>query len=209
MDDLIRALIVDDHMVVRRGLAALLVPRVGVEVVGEAASGREAVEMAARLQPDVILMDLVMPDKGGAEAIAEIRRFNPHAHILVLSSFGESEHVLAAVNAGARGYLLKDSSPDELLHAIESVHRGNLVLPEEIARKLLDPRPVAPGAGEFTEREREVLRRLTLGETNQEIARALSISSPTVRAHISSILGKLNVTNRTQAALVAQRERLV
>jgi NarL family two-component system response regulator LiaR len=209
MTALIRALIVDDHQIVRRGLAALLVPRSGVEVVGEAATGREAVELARDLQPDIILIDLVMPEMGGAEAIALIRRENPDARILVLSSFGESDQVTAAVQAGARGYLLKDSSPDDLLFAIQSIVRGNLVLPEDIARKLLQPQPAAPGLEDFTDREIEVLRLLARGETNQAIAVALHISAPTVRAHVSSILSKLNMTNRTQAALFAQKKGLV
>ncbi|MGL4649728.1 MAG: response regulator [Caldilineaceae bacterium] len=209
MTPLIRALIVDDHQIVRRGLAALLVPRSGVEVVGEAATGREAVALAHALQPDVILMDLVMPEMGGTEAIAQIRSDNPDARILVLSSFGESEQIIAAVRAGARGYLLKDSSPDDLLFAIQSLMRGNMVLPDEIANRLLHPPPALPNLDDLTEREREILRRVALGETNQAIAVALHISSPTVRAHVSSILSKLGVTNRTQAALLAQKQGLV
>jgi len=133
MSDLIRILIADDHFVVRQGLAALLVPRNGMEVVGEAATGREAVDLARALQPDVILMDMIMPELDGPEAIALIRHENPEARILVLTSFGESKQISAAIQAGALGYLLKNSSPDDLMHAIRSVYRGNLVLPQELA----------------------------------------------------------------------------
>jgi DNA-binding NarL/FixJ family response regulator len=138
-----------------------------------------------------------------------IRQDTPDARILVLSSFGESDQVTKAVLAGARGYLLKDSSPDDLLFAIQSLMRGNMVLPDEIANRLLHPPPASPDLDDLTEREREILRRLALGDTNQAIAAALHISAPTVRAHVSSILSKLGVTNRTQAALIAQKQGLV
>ena len=141
MTDLIRILIADDHYVVRQGLATLLAPRNGMEVVGEAATGREAVELARTLQPDVILMDMIMPEMTGPEAISLIKQENPNARILVLTSFGESKQVSAAIQAGALGYLLKDSSPDDLLHAIRSVYRGNLVLPQDLAVKLMQPQP--------------------------------------------------------------------
>jgi NarL family two-component system response regulator LiaR len=209
MTHLIRVLIADDHYVVRQGLAALLLPRNGMEVVGEAATGREAVELARTLQPDVILMDMLMPEMDGPAAIALIRQENPKARILVLTSFGESKQITAAVQAGALGYLLKDSSPDDLLHAIRSVHRGNLVLPQDLAVKLMQPQPAVATLDQLTERETDVLRLLAQGQSNQEIARNLSISPTTVRSHVSSILMKLGVTNRTQAALIAQERPLL
>ncbi len=209
MTDLIRVLIADDHYVVRQGLAALLAPRNGMEVVGEAANGREAVDLARTLQPDVILMDMIMPEMNGPEAIALIKRENPKARILVLTSFGESKQISAAIQAGALGYLLKDSSPDDLMHAIRSVHRGNLVLPQDLALALMQPRPAAAALDQLTERETDVLRLLAQGQSNQEIARNLSISATTVRSHVSMILMKLDVSNRTQAVLVAQERQLV
>ena len=160
MTELIRILIADDHYVVRKGLATLLVPRNGTEVVGEAATGREAVELARALQPDVILMDMIMPEMTGPEAIRLIKQENSKARILVLTSFGESKQVSAAIQAGALGYLLKDSSPDDLLHAIRSVYRGNLVLPQDLALALMQPRPAAAALDQLTERETDVLRLL-------------------------------------------------
>jgi NarL family two-component system response regulator LiaR len=209
MGDLIRVLIADDHFVVRQGLAALLSPRNGMEVIGEAATGREVVELARTLQPDVILMDMVMPEMNGPEAITLIKRENPEARILVLTSFGESKQISAAVQAGALGYLLKDSSPDDLLHAIRSVRRGNLVLPQDLAVKLMQPQPVAATLAQLTERETDVLKLLARGQSNQEIARSLSISDTTVRTHVSAILLKLGVSNRTQAALSAREHGLL
>ena len=209
MSDLIRILIVDDHFVVRQGLAALLAPRNGMEVVGEAATGREAVDQARYLQPDVILMDMMMPEMDGPEAIALIKQENPAARILVLTSFGESKQISAAIQAGALGYLLKDSSPDDLLHAIHSVYRGNLVLPQDLAQKLMQPQPASGDVAQLTERETDVLRLLAKGQSNQEIAATLNIGMTTVRSHVSNILMKLNVSNRTQAALVAQERQLL
>ena len=153
-------------------------------------------------------MDMIMPELNGPEAIALIKQENPKARILVLTSFGESKQVSAAVQAGALGYLLKDSSPDDLLHAIRSVHRGNLVLPQDLAVKLMQPQPAA-SVDQLTERETDVLRLLAQGQSNQEIARNLSISDTTVRSHVSNILMKLGVSNRTQAALVARERQLV
>jgi two-component system, NarL family, response regulator LiaR len=211
MSDLIRILIADDHFIVRQGLAALLVPRNGMEVIGEAATGREAVDLARTLQPDVILMDMIMPEMGGPEAIRLIRQDNPQARALVLTSFGESKQISSAIEAGALGYLLKDSSPDDLLHAIRSVYRGNLVMPQALAQKLMQPQPAAaaPDLDQLTEREIDVLRLLAQGQSNQEIAANLHIGSTTVRSHVSSILMKLGVTNRTQAALLARERQLV
>ena len=212
MPELIRILIADDHYVVRQGLATLLVPRNGMEVVGMAANDVEAVELARTLQPDVILMDLIMPQMDGMAAITCIKQENSAARILVLTSFGERDQVAAAVRAGALGYLLKDSSPDDLLHAIRSVYRGNLFIPRDLAKELVQipaPAPVPAGLDAFTEREVAVLRLLAQGHTNREIGEALFISPTTVRAHVSNILLKLNVANRTQAAIAAQDRRLI
>jgi DNA-binding NarL/FixJ family response regulator len=209
MDGLIRVLIADDHFVVRQGLGALLAPRNGMKVVGEAATGKEAVELALALQPDVILMDLIMPDMDGTAAILAIRERNPAARILVLTSFGEREKVAAALRGGALGYLLKDSSADDLFAAIRSVYGGNLFLPQQLAADLLQPPPASPNGSQFTERELDVLRLLVQGKSNPEIAQSLYISSTTVRSHVTNILTKLNVANRTQAALVAQERHLI
>ena len=209
MTEMIRVLVADDHYIVRQGLATLLVPRNGMQVVGEAATGAEAVDLALTLQPDVILMDMIMPELDGAAAIMRIKAQNPAARILVLTSFGEREKVAAALQAGAAGYLLKDSSPDDLFAAIRSVHRGNLVIPQELARDLMQPQAPAPKSSQFTARELDVLRLLVQGKSNPEIAQALYISATTVRSHVTAILTKLNVANRTQAALVAQERQLV
>jgi DNA-binding NarL/FixJ family response regulator len=209
MTDLIRIVIADDHFVVRQGLASLLSPRNGMEVIGEAATGREAVNLARQLNPDVILMDMSMPEMDGPEAIKLIKQANPQARILVLTSFGDSNRVSEAVQAGALGYLLKDSSPDDLLHAIGSVYRGNLVMPQELAAKLMQPQVAPPAVDQLTEREIDVLRLLAQGRSNQEIARHLHISTTTVRSHVSNIMMKLGVSNRTQAALVARDRQLL
>jgi NarL family two-component system response regulator LiaR len=208
MTDLLRILIADDHMVVRRGLCSLLIPRNGMEVIGEAADGVEAVELARSLQPDVILMDMVMPHLDGPEAVVEIKKENPEARILILTSFGEDARVSAAIRAGALGYLLKDSSPDELFHAIREVAQGNLSLPPQVAMKLMQDlqKPkrdrLAPETA-LTQRELDVLRGIAQGLSNQDIAGQLMISQATVRSHVSSLLSKLGLTNRTQAALYA------
>jgi NarL family two-component system response regulator LiaR len=208
MSELIRVLVADDHTVVRRGLCSLLIPRNGMEVIGEAGDGVEAIELAHSLQPDVILMDMVMPRLNGPEAIVEIKKENPDARILVLTSFGEDVRVSAAIRAGALGYLLKDSSPDELFHAIREVAKGNLSLPPQVAMKLMQDlqKPKLdrmPPETALTERELDVLGGIAQGLSNQEIGRQLMISEATVRSHVSSLLSKLGVTNRTQAALYA------
>ena len=209
MDDLIHVLIADDHFVVRQGLVTMLVPRNGMVVVGEAATGQEAVNLARALQPDVILMDMIMPEMDGPEAITLIKKENPKARILVLSSFGDSKQVSEAIQAGASGYLLKDSSPDDLLQAIRSVYRGNLFLPQALAGELVQPQRAVVAPDQLTERETDVLRLLVQGQSNKEIASNLNVSMTTVRSHVSNILMKLGVSNRTQAALVAQERRLL
>jgi NarL family two-component system response regulator LiaR len=212
MTETIRILIADDHAIVREGLRWLIDTEPGIELVGEAADGVEAVLKARSLQPDVILLDLVMPRKDGIEAIAEIKRENPEARILVLTSFAEDDKVFPAIQAGALGYLLKDSSPQELLKAIREVYQGESSLHPTIARKLIGElnRPSDLPATEepLTEREVEVLSLVARGLSNQEIAERLVVSERTVRSHVSNILGKLHLANRTQAALYAVREGL-
>jgi NarL family two-component system response regulator LiaR len=212
MAESIRVLIVDDHAVVREGLRALIDVDPGLELVGEAADGVEAVQKARSLQPDVILLDLVMPRKSGIEAIGEIKQENPGARILVLTSFAEDDKVFPAIKAGALGYLLKDSSAQELLLAIRDVYQGEPTMHPTIARRLMRelqrPPDLPPTEDPLTEREVEVLRFVAQGLSNQEIADVLVLSERTVRTHVTNILTKLHLANRTQAALYALREGL-
>jgi NarL family two-component system response regulator LiaR len=212
MTAVIRILIADDHTVVREGIKALLATQPGFETVGEARDGPEAVAKARLLKPDVILMDLVMPRKGGIEAIQEIKAQHPAVRILVFTSFADDELVFPAIKMGASGYILKDADPDELFRAIEGVHRGEAFLHPTIATKLvreLSQPPTHPLTEDpLTEREMEVLKLVAHGLSNQEIARSLVVTEPTVRTHVSSILSKLHLANRTQAALYALREGL-
>lgn len=212
MSETIRVLVADDHAVVRKGIRALLSTEPGMAVVGEAASGVEAIRAAAQLHPDVILMDLLMPKVDGITAVRQILAEQPAAHILVLTSYATDEQVFPVIKAGALGYLLKDSSPEELVRAIRQVHRGEPSLHPTIARKVLQelarPAERPPTADPLTEREVEVLRLVALGRSNQEIARMLVVSEATVRTHVSSILSKLHLASRTQAALYALRTGL-
>ena len=205
--ELIKILIVDDHPVVREGMRGLISIKPGLTVIGEAEDGVEAVLLARSLQPDVILMDLEMPRKNGLEAIREIRQENPAARILILTSFTEDEKIFSAIEAGALGCLLKDSAPQELIRAIRDVSRGELTLHSTIARKMLQRQSGhPPPESELTDREIEVLRLLAQGLSNKEIADSLVVSVPTVRSHVTNILSKLNLSNRTQAVLYALRE---
>jgi len=209
----ISILIVDDHHLVREGLAALLDVKPDVEVVGVAADGDEAVAKAAVLRPDVILLDLVMPNKDGIAAIHEIREQNPEAKILVLSSFSQEDKVRAAIKAGAMGYQLKDSSPSELLQAIHAVYQGQMPLHPLVARKIVAGDGASDGqeaaVSGLTDREIAVLELVAYGFSNREIAAHLGISVRTATTHVSRILNKLNLENRTQAALYAFREGLI
>lgn len=212
MSETIRVLIADDHAIVRGGLCALLEGVEGIEVVAEAGDGIEAVLKARAAKPDVILMDLMMPRKTGIEAIEEIKRENPNARILVLTSYSEDEKVFAAIKAGALGYLLKETSTQDLLEAIRDVYHGESSLHPAIARKLIRelnrPTTLPPSDEPLTEREAEVLILVARGLSNQDIANKLVISERTVRTHVSNILSKLHLANRTQAALYALKEGL-
>jgi len=206
----IRVLIVDDHTVVRDGLQALITAEPGMQVVGSAADGVEAVSMARELKPDVILLDLVMPRMDGVQTILEIKKDNPEARILVLTSFAENHQVFSAIKSGAMGYLMKDTSSEELIQAIRDTFNYQPAMQPKIARQLMqdiqsqDSKPGSEMA--LTEREIEILQLVALGKTNQEIADDLVLSERTVRTHITNILAKLGLSNRTQAALYALRE---
>jgi NarL family two-component system response regulator LiaR len=212
MTTLIRVLIVDDHAIVRKGTTALLSTERDIQVVGEAADGQDAVAKSQALQPDVILMDLVMPNLDGIEATRQITAQQPGVRILVLTSFAADDKVFPAIQAGALGYLLKDSSPADLVQAIRQVYRGEPSLDAALASKVLyaiaHPAQAQPTSDPLTERELEVLLLIAQGRSNREIADKLVITEMTVRAHVSNILGKLHLASRTQAALYALREGL-
>lgn len=212
MNDRIRVLIADDHHVVRGGIRSLLETETDIDVIDEAADGVETVLKTRSLNPDVILMDLMMPRKSGIEAIEEIKQEDPDARILVLTSYSDDEKVFAAIKAGALGYLLKETSTKELLQAIHDVYRGESSLHPAIARKLIRelnrPSNLPPADEPLTEREIEVLVYVARGYSNQDIANSLFISERTVRTHVSNILSKLHLANRTQAALYALKEGL-
>jgi two-component system, NarL family, response regulator LiaR len=208
----IRVLIAEDHAIVRKGVRTLLSLEKDIEVIGEAANGREAVEQVGNLNPDVVLMDLVMPELDGIQAIQQIRTIHPGAKVLVLTSFATDDKIFPAIKAGALGYLLKDSDPAELARAIRQVNAGEYSLHPIIARKVLQELNLSPKnpptAQPLTEREVEVLRMVAQGKSNRQIADELVLSLGTVRAHLSNILGKLHLASRTQATLYALREGL-
>lgn len=207
---MIRVLHADDHAIVREGVRALLLTEPGMELVASTSNGNEAVAQALTLKPDVIVMDLQMPQKSGLEAITDIRKEIPDARILVVTSFAEDETVFSAIKAGAQGYLLKDSTPEELLQAIRDVFEGRLSLHPSVAAKVIQelhrPSSLKPTSDPLTARELDILKCVAQGMTNQEIAKKLVVSERTVRTHVSNILGKLHLANRTQAALYALRE---
>jgi NarL family two-component system response regulator LiaR len=223
-EESIRVLIVDDHAVVRQGLRTFLelqgdVPAgapsgLSIQVVGEAANGAEAVTLVRNLRPDVVLLDLVMPEMDGIEATPKIIEHSPHSRVIILTSFGEEERVFPAIRAGAQGYLLKDIAPTDLVRAVQAVHLGQVQLHPDIARTLMlavaakEELPASQPATPFeelTERELEVLGLIAGGLNNREIADKLVISAKTVKTHVSSILSKLHLEDRTQAAIYALR----
>ena len=208
----IRILIVDDHAVVRQGLRTFIDLQEDMIVVGEGTDGIEAVEMAKRLQPDIILLDLVMPRLNGVEATQKILTDNPASKVLILTSFGEDKMVFPAIRNGAQGYLLKDIQPNDLVKAIRSAYQGNVQLHPDIAKKLMasvapnpipDEPPKMNDGVQLTDRELEVLKYIARGLSNREIAREMVISEKTVKTHVSNLLGKLGVEDRTQAAIWA------
>ncbi|MEE1737511.1 response regulator transcription factor [Streptomyces sp. BE147] len=207
-DKIIRVLLVDDHQVVRRGLRTFLEIQDDIEVVGEAADGAEGVARTEELRPDVVLMDIKMPGTDGIEALRKLRELDNPAKVLIVTSFTEQRTVVPALRAGASGYVYKDVDPDALAGAIRSVHAGHVLLQPEVAGALLAQDDAGGGTGRgstLTEREREVLGLIADGRSNREIARALVLSEKTVKTHVSNILMKLDLADRTQAALWAVR----
>ena len=213
----IKVLLVDDHTVVLKGLAFFLSTQEDLELVGEANNGKEALVKVGETNPDVILMDLYMPEMDGVEATAYIKKEYPNVKVIVLTSFSDQAHVLPALRAGASGYILKDVEPDQLVEAIRSAYKGNIQLHPDIANALLSQTlPVEEKEEEpsiqvdvLTARENEVLQLLAKGMSNKEIASVLVITEKTVKAHVSSILSKLNLSDRTQAALYAVKNGVV
>jgi NarL family two-component system response regulator LiaR len=207
----IRVLLVDDHVVVRRGLGALLATYDDIEVVGEAGGGGQGAEIAGRLLPDVVLMDLVMPEIDGIEATRRVKAISPSTQVIVLTSYSEDERIFPAIKAGALSYLLKEVGPDDLVRAIRAARRGEATLHPTVAARLMQELSGGRSSplDELTEREREVLACIARGMSNAEIANHLVVGERTVKTHVSNILSKLHLQDRTQAALLALRERLV
>ncbi len=212
-NDKVRILIVDDHAVVRQGLITFLELQDEIEVVGQASNGKEAIQKVLELEPDVVLMDLVMPVMDGLTAIKQIKQLRPSTEVIALTSFADDEKVFTAIRSGATGYLLKDVQPNDLVKAVLAADRGEVQLHPEVAKLLMHevmaPAKEADSLDELTEREREVLGLLGLGMSNKEIAYKISVSEKTVKAHVSSILNKLNLPGRTHAALYASKRGLV
>ncbi len=207
-----RVLIVDDHAVVRRGIQMFLETDPSIQIVGEAEDCQDAVQKARSLQPDVILMDLVMPKGDGIEAIAEIKRHNPSLKVVVLTTFGDESKVKAAMEAGANGYLLKDADGDALLQAVHAVQQGDMPIHPHVAQHLVrnfTKRDDANGNKSLTEREKEILQLVSQGLSNKAIAQTLCLSAGTVKVHVSNILEKLGVSNRTEASVLALQMGLI
>lgn len=210
----IRVLIVDDHHVVRKGLILFLRTQNELDIIGEAANGKEAVELAKTLQPDIILMDLVMPEMDGIEATKIIKKEHPHMKIMMLTSFSDQDHVIPALEAGASGFQLKDIQPDELVNSMKKMMRGENELHPKATSHLLNNLSNKGKQGkkateELTKRELDVLKEIAKGKSNKEIASSLFITEKTVKTHVSNILAKLELADRTQAALYAVRNQLV
>jgi NarL family two-component system response regulator LiaR len=206
----VRVMLVDDHTMVRRGLAAFLKVYDDLQLAGEAESGAAAIQLCGEILPDVILMDMVMPDMDGATATRAIRQQFPQVQVIALTSFKEGDLVKNALEAGAIGYLLKDVSADELVQAIRAAHAGRATLSPEAAQALVETanQPLAPGL-DLTEREREVLTLMIEGLNNTQIAGRLTVSSSTIKSHVSNILSKLGVASRTEAVSLALRKRII
>ena len=218
MTDKITILLVDDHSLVRSGVRAFLEAHEDLEVVGEAASGAEAVKLAGELAPDVVLMDLVMPEMDGVEATWRVRQVSPRTHVVVLTSFHEDSHIFPAIKAGALSYLLKNVAPEDLADAVRAAAKGEAILNPMVAARLVEElrgaanHPGGRGVNpyhELSEREMEVLRLVAAGMSNADIANRLVLSEKTVKSHVSNILNKLHLVDRTQAAVLAWREGIV
>jgi NarL family two-component system response regulator LiaR len=213
--DKIKVLIVDDHQVVRQGLRTFLELLEDISVIGEAEDGQQAVKLVSALQPDVVLMDLVMPRMDGINATQKVLALGLKTKVIALTSFSEDDKVFPAIQAGASSYLLKNVSPDDLVEAIRAVHRGEARLHPDITRKLMQQVSQVHASAqetslnELTEREKEVLRLVALGNNNREISQQLFISEKTVKTHVSNILGKLNLDQRTQLVIYAIKNKLV
>lgn len=208
---MIRVLIVDDHAVVRHGLRFMLERHPDIAVVGESSDGEQAVQMIADLTPDVLLLDLLIPRMNGIEVIREVKRLTPTTHIIILTSYHEDDLILSAIKAGALSYLLKDTSPQDLIAAIRAAAQGESRLHPIVATRMLREMQAEAQSplNELTPREREVLSQIARGRSNYEIASALVISEGTVKMHVSNILAKLHLADRTQAAIYALQKRLV
>lgn len=213
----IKLLLADDHRVVRRGLQVFLSTQTEIRLIGEAATGQETLAQVEALQPDVVLMDINMPGMSGIEATARIKQLHPHVKVIILTSFSDQDHVLPAIRSGAKGYLLKDIEPEELVRAIHNVYKGKVELHPDVAGQLMSqyaesdqasPIIADDGISGLTAREQDVLRLIASGKSNRSIAEELFISEKTVKSHVSRILSKLGLTDRTQAAIFAVKHGL-
>ncbi len=211
--DRIRVMLVDDHPVVREGLMAMIETQPDMEVVGEAGDGQEAVRLVKQLHPDVVLMDLQMPKMGGVEAIQQIRKENERAEVIILTTYDSDEHIFSGIEAGARGYLLKGASRDDLFKAIRAASRGESLLEPAVASRLVERftqlSRKGPADDNLSERELEVLKLMARGYRNKEIARELVITEKTAKAHVSNILSKLSVSDRTEAVTIALKRHII